>query len=67
MFFAASPSSAATCACTLASPTTAVRKPGRLKPYGAQTNITSRIDAVTSRIALMICTHVVATMPPNST
>ncbi len=32
MFFAASPSNEATCACTLASPTTAVRKPGRLKP-----------------------------------
>ena len=38
-----------------------------LKPYGVQTSITSRIDAVTSRIALMICTHVVATIPPNST
>ena len=25
------------------------------------------IDAITSRIALMICTQVVATMPPNST
>ena len=67
MFFAASPSSSATCPCTLASPITAVRKAGRLKPYGVQTSITSRIDAVTSRMALMICTQVVATMPPNST
>jgi hypothetical protein len=29
--------------------------------------ITSTIEAVTSSIALMICTQVVATMPPNST
>ena len=56
MFFAASPSSSAVCAWIFGSPTAASRNPGSEKPYGVQTNITSRIEAVTSRIALMICT-----------
>ena len=67
MFFAGSPSSEATRACTFGSPTTSCRKAGSEKPYGVHTSITSTSDAITSRTALMICTQVVATMPPNST
>ena len=67
MVVAASPTSLATCACTLGSLITAVRKPGRLKPYWPQVMSTSRMDAVTSSTALMICTQVVAFMPPNTT
>ena len=42
-------------------------KAGSEKPYGVQTSITSTNEAITSSTALMICTQVVATMPPNST
>ena len=66
MFLAPSPRICATRACTLASPTTLVRKSPK-KPYCIQTMTTSTMEAVTSSAALMICTHVVATMPPNST
>ena len=66
MSFAASPRICATRACTFGSATTLDRKsPNR--PYCDQTRITSTIEAVTSSMALMICTQVVATMPPNST
>ncbi len=66
MFFAPSPRICATRACTFGSATTLVRKSPK-KPYCDHTMITSTIDAVTSSTALMICTQVVATMPPNST
>ena len=65
-FAALSPIRAATRAWTFASPTTLVRKSPK-NPYWVQTRITIRIEAHTSSTALMICTHVVATMPPNST
>ena len=64
---AGSPISVATLACTFGSATTSCRNPGSEKPYGDHTRITSTSDAITSRMALMICTQVVATMPPNST
>ena len=67
MLAAASPSRAATRAWTLVSPTTESRKPGRLKPYGVQTNATSTMEAATNSTALTICTQVVAFMPPNTT
>ena len=66
MFFAPSPRICATRAWTFGSPMTLVRKSPK-KPYCDHTMITSTIDAVTSSTALMICTQVVATMPPNST
>ena len=66
MPFEASPRICATRACTLGSATTLERKSPNT-PYCDQTMITSTIDAVTSSTALMICTQVVATMPPKST
>ena len=66
MPFAPSPRICATRACTLGSAMTLDRKSPK-KPYCDQTMITSTIEAVTSSTALMICTQVVAVMPPNST
>ena len=56
----------ATRAWILGSLMTLVRKSPK-KPYWLHTMITSTMEAVTSSTALMICTQVVATMPPNST
>ena len=67
MFLDASPSSTATRVCTFGSPITSAMNAGSEKPYGVQTSITISSEAATSRMALMICTQVVATMPPNST
>jgi hypothetical protein len=56
MFFAGSPSIAATRPWMLGSSTAACRNAGRLKPYGAQTSATMMSEAITSRIAFTIWT-----------
>ena len=64
---AASPNKPPTRAWIFGSPMTCWKYSGPPKPYCDQTRNTMTSEARTSRIALMICTHVVATMPPKIT